>query len=469
MTLRPFFKLIAATTLLVPQAVSAHKPIARGWMTTASGSVKLQPMRSIRPVTASNAVGAVEVRIDTAQRFQVVAGFGASITDSSAWLIQNRLTPQARTELLYELFSRSRGIGFNLTRVTIGASDFSRSHYSLADTPGRPEADLTRAPAELVPTLKAIRAINPQLTIIATPWSAPGWMKDTGSLIKGRLKPEHYGDFARYLVSYSQAMARAGVPINMLTVQNEPHFEPADYPGMRMEPAQRAQFVGSHLGPMMRTQVPQVKLLDWDHNWDEPDSPATVLADSRAAPYISGVAWHCYGGDVKVQSLIHARFPDKETWFTECASGSWNPHWDKSFAWAVRTLIIGTTRNWAKGVVMWNVALDEKGGPHLGGCGNCRGLVTINSRTGAIQREPEYYAFAHASRFVKPGAVRIASESGVEAIETVAFLHAATGQVAMIARNGASAPRRLKIVQGKREFIATMPAGAVATLTWKAG
>lgn len=441
----------------------------RGWMTSADGSRRLAPMSGIREAGPADVAAMASLTVETGRRYQTMAGFGASITDASAWLIQNRLSPRARRELLTELFSPARGIGLGATRITIGASDFSLAHYSLADRPGQPEANLAPMRKDLLPVLQTMRAINPRLTIIATPWSAPAWMKDSGSLIKGRLKPANYSDFSRYLVSYSQAMGKAGVPIDYLTIQNEPHFEPADYPGMRMEPAQRAAFIAGFLGPALRDQAPGVKLLDWDHNWDQPESPIAVLSDKQAAPFITGVAWHCYGGEVAAQSLVHDRFPDKETWFTECAAGNWSPDWSKSFAWTVKTLIIGAPRNWAKGVVMWNVALDEKHGPHLGGCGDCRGLVTINSKTGAITREPEFYAFAHASRFVKRGSVRVASDSNASGVESVAFHHARSGQIAMIVRNGSKEDQALRVVQGKRNFVATMPAGAVATLTWTVG
>lgn len=220
---------------------------------------------------------------------------------------------------------------------------------------------------------------------------------------------------------------------------------------------------------MMAREIPRVRLLDWDHNWDEPQSPEAVLGDPRAARYVSGTAWHCYAGDVQTQSRVHDRFPKKETWFTECSAGKWSGDWGKSFAWSVRNLVIGAPRNWAKGVMMWNLALDEKDGPHLGGCGDCRGLVTIDRASGKVTREPEFYAFAHASRFVRPGAVRVASESGMDKVETVAFQHGASGKVALIVRNGADEARTIRVLQGIRNFVATLPAGAVATLTWNAG
>lgn len=480
--------LISAVSIfsLIFAATGAHaeEPATiNGWMTSADGSQRLADMSGLA-VQENDFALAPDIVIDPARRFQPIAGFGAAITDASAFLIQTRMDEATRTAFLEEMFdlrtgqrTRARmglGLGLSVTRITIGASDFSQSHYTYADTPGQARADIGSARAQLIPTLVAMRAINPQLQIIASPWSAPAWMKDTGSLIKGRLRPDRYRDFARYLVSYGRAMRKAGVPIDLLTIQNEPHFEPADYPGMRVDPQERAAFIADELGPMMRKRLPGVGLLDWDHNWDEPESPLAVLADARARPFVDGVAWHCYGGDVSAQSLVHEQHPDKETWFTECSSGGWSPDWDVAFAWTVSKLVIGTTRNWARGVVMWNLVLDESGGPHLGGCGNCRGLVTIDTATGRITREPEYYAFAHASRFLEPGAVRIASDGADNDIEHVAFQQASSGQqgssgeIVLIVRNSSKIARKLRIAQAGRLVIAELPAGAVATLVWDA-
>lgn len=452
-----------AAMLCVSGAAQAKPPALQGWLTTADGSQKLAPMADVKRIILPAGQQA-DISVDTGQRFQRMAGFGASITDATAWLIQTRMTVQARDELMHELFSPRDGIGFSITRITIGASDFSQSHYTYADIPGNPAADIAPARTHLIPTLRAMRRINPQLQVIATPWSAPAWMKTSNSLIKGRLKPEHYGNFARYLVSYTRAMRKAGAPVDMLTIQNEPHFEPDNYPGMRVEPAERADFIANHLGPLMRRSIPQTRLLDWDHNWDQPESPTAVLSDAKAARFIDGVAWHCYAGDVGAQSVVRDRFPGKQVWFTECASGDWSGDWTKSFNWAVRNLIIGTTRNWAKGVVMWNLALDERHGPHLGGCGDCRGLVTIDSKSGAVTREPEFYAFAHASKFVPVGAERIASTSASKAIESVAFQNGRNGPITLIAYNGSDKEHMMTFGVDDKAYAASMPAGAVATL-----
>jgi glucosylceramidase len=207
--------------------------------------------------------------------------------------------------------------------------------------------------------------------------------------------------------------------------------------------------------------------LDWDHNWDDVQSPLAVLANEKARPYIAGVAWHCYGGEVQAQAQVHAAYPDKETYFTECSGGEWKPHWKETLPWYMKHLIIGTTRNWAKGVLLWNLALDENHGPHLGGCKDCRGVVTINSATGQVTKNFDYYALAHASRFVRQGANRIESSFGTEGIETVAFQNADDQSIALIVLNGANKNRQFSI-QYKGKFVAyELPPASVMTLTWQ--
>jgi glucosylceramidase len=181
---------------------------------------------------------------------------------------------------------------------------------------------------------------------------------------------------------------------------------------------------------------------------------------------VSGVAWHCYAGDVGVQAKLHERFPGKDTWFTECSGGGWAPDWSKNLQFFTRTLVIGTTRGWARGVLLWNLALDENSGPYQGGCKNCRGVVTIDSRTGKVTRNVEYYALAHASTFVRPGAHRIASSNETGDIANVAFRNP-DGSIALVVANGAAAARAFSVNTGKRSFNYALPAMSVATLVWR--
>lgn len=191
-----------------------------------------------------------------------------------------------------------------------------------------------------------------------------------------------------------------------------------------------------------------------------------MLADPLARPYVAGVAWHCYAGDVSAQTRVHNAYPDRETYFTECSGGAWAPVWSDNLLWNVRTLVIGATRGWARGVLLWNLALDENHGPHLGGCGDCRGVVTINSATGEVTRNAEYYALAHASRFVRPGAQRIDSSSGVNGLDSVAFRNADDGSLALLVANSAAATRTFTVRQAGETFAYVLPAGSVATFVW---
>ncbi|MES2148903.1 MAG: glycoside hydrolase family 30 beta sandwich domain-containing protein [Pseudomonadota bacterium] len=457
---------LAACTL---DTAAATTPV-QAWVTTGDQSKLLSREKDARFNVAR--LERVVIDVDPAARFQEMAGFGAAITDASAELIQSRLNPQQRTALMQELFGRGPdGIGLSFTRLTIGASDFSSAHYSFDDMPkGETDPGLAHFSIEpnraaVLPTVKGALAINPALRVMASPWSAPGWMKSTDSLIQGSLKREAFAPFAQYLSRYVSAYQAEGVPIFALTLQNEPHFEPADYPGMRVEPAARAAFIGGHLGPVLARQNPGTRILDWDHNWDQPGSPEAVLADPVAASFVSGVAWHCYAGEVGVQEALHDAHPDKDTWFTECSGGQWASKFADNLQYFTRTLIIGTTRGWARGVLLWNLALDEKYGPHLGGCGDCRGVVTIDSRTGQVSRNVEYYALAHASRFVRPGAHRIASSLASGELQTVAFRNT-DGSIALVVANSPARARTFSVRVAKRSFSYTLPAGSVATFTW---
>ena len=233
-------------------STAARVPQVQGWVTKSDHSWALRTVQ----VRMESSSSPADIEVDPTKRYQRMIGFGASITDSSAWLIQHKMSATQREALLQELFGRSaEGIGLEFTRLTIGASDFSRGHYSLDDPPdGVADPQLSHfsiAPNlnDVVPVTRQALAINPQLQVMASPWSAPAWMKDSGSLIKGKLRPEYYDAFARYLLKYVDAYAAEGIPVFALTVQNEPDFEPADYPGMRLNAPARARLIGDHLGP----------------------------------------------------------------------------------------------------------------------------------------------------------------------------------------------------------------------------
>ena len=454
----------------VPSKRAQHADAVQAWITTSDHALALS-RGDDAPLETAEALP-LHIEVDVNQRFQSMLGFGASITDASAWLIQEKLTSAQRNALLQELFGPEPGIGLSFTRLTIGASDFSRKHYSLDDMPPRKsDPDLRHFSIEpareaVVPVTRAALVVNPALLVMASPWSAPGWMKSTDSLIRGSLRDDKHEVFARYLLRYVQAMQADGIPIFAMTLQNEPSFEPANYPGMRLSAAARAEIIGKYLGPLLREQAPNVRILDWDHNWDLPQEPMAVLANPLASRYVAGVAWHCYAGDVAAQSKVRDAYPDKDVYMTECSGGDWEPVKSGGLTLQARSLIVNTARHWARGILFWNLALDQDSGPHLGGCGNCRGLVTIDAVNGSITRTDDYYAIAHASRFVRRGALRIASSEGKDGVDNVAFLDPEEGRIVMVVVNSADQQRRFSVAAAGRGFSYTLPPKSVATFVW---
>ena len=417
-------------------------------------------------------LGVSAIDVDDRTNYQQMVGFGAAMTDASAYLFMHRMPAKDREAVMRDLFGRDNGIGLSFIRVPMGASDFSLRHYSYDDMPavrerlGAARFSIDEDRAEKIPLLKRALAINPQLKLTASPWSPPAWMKSSGSLIKGTLLPRYYDSFSNYFMKFIQAYGAEGLPIYAIMVQNEPHFEPENYPGMRLEPAARAQIIGAPPRSASSNAGHQDVIWDWDHNWDQPQSPLAVLADPVARQYVQGVAWHCYGGDVSAQSKVHDAFPDKDAWFTECSGGEWATNFGDNLKFNVGTLVIGGTRNWARGVSLWNLALDEKYGPHKGGCGDCRGVVTVDSRTGAYTSNVEYYSLGHASKFVLPGAYRIKSESADTTLANVAFRNPDGYTKVLLVLNTAKEPRTFVVRAGGRSLRYTLPAASVVTLVW---
>jgi len=461
----------------IPTIVPALQPMGptvQLWLSTQDRRLRLARQPDIR-ISATSPAPA-DVVIDIHRTYQTIVGFGAALTDSSAWLLQNRLSAPQRQALLVELFGPPPGLNFNMMRLTIGASDFSLQPYTLDDLPaGDVDPDLQHFNLatnlrNVIPTVREVLSIDPQLKIIASPWSAPAWMKSSANLISGTLLEQYESAYAQYLVKYVDNYRSNGIPIFALTVQNEPGFLPLTYPGMELSAVQRARIIGQYLGPALAGRKSATRILGWDHNWDEPTQPQSVLSDADAARYIDGIAWHCYRGTPSAQTEVHVAYPRKDTFITECSGGDWPSSENGELLWFARDLLLGGLRNWARGVIYWNLALDEKYGPHSGGCDTCKGIVTIDSGTGEIQRNDEYYAFAHFSRFVLPGAVRVWSTATANDIKNVAFQNASAsgGTVVLVVTNSGTKPHDVSAQQGGIHFQYTMPAQSLATFVWNA-
>jgi len=500
---RRFFVVVGAVALTAavvpPAAASADHPggpapAARVWVTSPDRAELMHDRGTVAFGTGPS--GELTITVDPSRTYQSMDGFGASITDSSAAVLY-RLDPAAREQAMRSLFDPTRGIGVSALRQPIGSSDFTdEPHYTYDDMPpGQTDFALAHFSiahdrAQILPLLRRARALNPRLTVIATPWSPPAWMKTTDSLVGGRLKddPRVYAAYARYFVKFVQAYRAAGVPVDYLTVQNEPQNRtPNGYPGMDLPVAQEVKLIEA-VGPALRAAGLRTRILAYDHNWTthpgdiastppgedpETDYPYEVLA-SPAARWVAGTAYHCYSGDPSAQTALHDAYPDKGIWFTEC-SGSHGPtdppakFFRDTLTFHARNVTIGTTRNWAKTAITWNIALDSTGGPHNGGCDTCTGLLTLEA-DGTVSTNAEYYTIGHLSKFVRPGAVRIASTSfGTTGwngqIMDVAFRNP-DGSTALVVHNENDDPRTFAVAVGGRSFDYTLPGGALATFTW---
>ncbi|TAM62055.1 MAG: glycosyl hydrolase [Rhodanobacter sp.] len=460
-------------TVTVPAPLPAKAGV-KLWLSTADRRLRLARQPDIETGGQQGVPADVVIHVDIHKTYQSIVGFGAALTDSSAWLLQNRMNGPQRNALLQELFGPPPNLNLTMTRLTIGASDFSLKQYTLDDLPaGEVDPSLryfnvASSLHDVIPTVREAMAIDPQLRIIASPWSAPAWMKTSANLIGGGLLEQYESTYADYLVKYVDTYRAYGIPIFALTLQNEPGFIPVTYPGMALPASTQARIIARYLGPALASRKAKTRILAWDHNWDEREQPLSLLADPDAARYIDGVAWHCYRGSPNAQNQVHRAFPGKDTYITECSGGDWASSKHGELLWFARNLLLAGLRDWARGVVYWNLALDEHYGPHFGGCGSCKGLVVIDSRTGEVSRNDEYYAFAHFSRFVLPGAVRVRS-STVEtdiAIADVAFQNAHDGSVVLVLVNSSRDARRVSVRQDETRFQYTMPPQSVATFVW---
>jgi len=447
-------------------AVPASAQQVSVWLTTDDQHSKLEPQPAVAFAPASTAENPVVV--DEARTYQTIEGFGASFTDSSAYLLNRVATASARAEAMRLLFTRvAGGIGLSFIRNPMGASDLARTHYSYDDLPaGQTDPTLEHFSVahdeqDIIPLLLEARRLNSQMKIMATPWSPPGWMKSSGAMIGGTLLPSMYEAFANYFVKYIQAYAKAGIPIDYVSLQNEPLYVPTDYPGLSMDGPTQLVVLRDHVLPaFLRHQIP-TRVLVYDHNWDRPDHPDTVLSDPaiNGSPVVAGTAWHGYGGTPGVMLTTGERFPDKGQYQTEHSGGTWvTDQVREDFVEIVHVL-----RSGGRAFVKWGLALDQNRGPHAGGCGTCTPLVTVNT-SGAISYPIDFYTLGHFSRFVLSGAHRVYS-SNATGILTAAFVNP-DGSKALVAFNDTKAAVTFQVRWGDKAFSSSLPGYAGATFTW---
>lgn len=436
------------------------------WVTKGDKSVLLQK-QAVSLAFNTEANNFTNIEIDSASKFQTVDGFGYTLTGGSAALI-NQMDAPSKSSLLTELFGNSAdAIGISYLRISIGASDLSASVFSYDDMPAG-QTDPTLAnfslsldTVDLIPVLKQILTINPQIKIMGSPWSAPVWMKNNGSSIGGNLQPQYYSVYAQYFVKYIQAMAAKGIRIDAITPQNEPQHG-GNNPSMVMSATEQADFIKNHLGPAFQAAGINTKIIVWDHNCDNPNYPISILNDAAAKPFIDGSAFHLYAGEIGVLSGVKAAHPDKNLYFTEQWTGA-NGSFDGDLKWHLKNVIIGSMRNWSKIALEWNLASDPSYGPHTpGGCTECKGAITINASV--VSRNVGYYIIAHASKFVPAGSVRIASTTGVS-LHSVAFVRP-DGKKVLIVLNDSGSNTSFNIKYKGKWAVTSLPGATVGTYVW---
>jgi glucosylceramidase len=407
------------------------------------------------------------INVDSAQQFQAIDGFGYTFTEGSASII-NQLPTFEKNNLLNELFGAGdNSISVSFIRLGMGATDLSTSVYSYDDMPaGQTDPTLANFSlgkdlVALVPLLKQVLLINPNIKLMATPWSPPVWMKDNGSSIGGNLQPQHYAVYANYFVKYIQAMQAQGLPIYAVTPQNEP-LHPGNNPSMLMTATQQADFIKNHLGPAFASAGINTKIIIYDHNCDRPDYPLAVLADAAARPFIDGSAFHLYGGSISVLTDVHNAYPDKHVYFTEQYTPS-NGNFATDLQWHLKNVMIGSMRNYSKIALEWNLANDPGFGPFTpGGCTTCLGAVTVS--TSGYTRNVAYYIIAQLSKFVPPGSKRIASDNN-GSLSSVAFLRP-DGKKVLTVLNEAGTSQNFNLKFNNKWISTSVPAGSAATYVW---
>lgn len=436
------------------------------WLTKADGTVKLEKQNAVLAFNTNYNMYA-NIEVNAAQTYQSVDGFGFTLTGGSAEVI-NQLIPSKKQQLLQELFgSSASSISVNYLRISIGASDLNGTVFSYNDLPAG-QTDVTLSNFSLTPDnqlillLKEILLINPNIKIMATPWSPPTWMKTNGSSVGGSLLPQYYNVYANYFVKYIQQMSAQGISIDAITPQNEP-LHPGNNPSMYMTALEQADFIKNHLGPAFQSNGITTKIVAYDHNCDQPQYPITVLSDAGANPFVDGSAFHLYAGDISALSSVHSAYPTKNVYFTEQWTSS-TGDFGGDLKWHLKNVIIGSMRNWSKNALEWNLANNASFGPHTpGGCTMCKGALTVVSSEN-FERNVAYYIIAHASKFVPTGSVRIASNQ-VGNLNNVAF-KTPSGKIVVIVENDGASSEIFNVKYNGKWFTTNLDGGSVATFVF---
>ncbi len=421
------------------------------------------------------------IKLLPSEQYQTMDGFGAAITGSTCYNLM-QMTPELRKSFLELTFSPDNGYGFSYVRIAIGCSDFSLSEFTCCDTEGIENFALTSEDTEyIIPILKEILAINPQLKIMGTPWTAPRWMKVDNltdlnpyiSWTSGQLNPKYYEDYAQYFVNWVKAFNDNGIKIYSVTPQNEP-LNRGNSASMYMPWEQERDFI-KVLGPAFKAAGIDTKIYAFDHNYnydgisDQNRYPVKIWNDSEAQQYMDGAAYHNYGGSKDELTAVHNVAPGMDLVFTETSIGTWNNGRDLTTRLKedMTEVALGTVNQWCKGVIVWNLMLDEDLGPNRpGGCQTCYGAVDINRNYTTITRNSHYYIIAHMASVVKPDAVRIGTTGFTTNGLTYSAFKNTDGTYALVANNSNGTALQFTVDDGTHHFTYVMPANSAVSMQW---
>jgi glucosylceramidase len=464
--------------LAVPATAHAAGESVQVYLTTTNDSGGRNVVKGLEqqaPLSFASGTGGSgqNVTVDEGTTYQQFTGGGASFTDTAAWLMNSSgaLSASTRSTVMQKLFDPVNGIGLGFLRNPMGASDLARNSYTYDDVPagqtdpGLAQFSIAHDLADVVPLTKQARQLNPNVKVMGTPWTPPPWMKDNGAYSQGWLQSQYYAAYAQYFVKYLQAYQAQGVPVDYVTVQNEPTCC-SGYPSAQWNGSGLAYFTKTNLLPALHAAGLSTKVLALDWNWDTYDSyaaPTVTDAAIRNDPNFGGIAWHGYGGSVSEQTTVHNQYPGLPAFDTEHSGGTWIANQQKEDM----ENLIDYTRNWGQSWVKWSLAVDQNMGPHNGGCGTCTGLITVHngdSRSGQVDYTIEYYTMGQLTKFVKPGATRIGSTDNAT-VRNVAWRNP-DGSKALIAYNESSSAQTLRVNWGNENFSYSLPGGASATFTW---
>lgn len=411
------------------------------------------------------------ITVNPSQTYQDIDGFGFAITSTAAYNLL-KMSEVDRKGFLTKVFSPAYGYGCSYVRIPIGTSDYALSEYTCCDTPGIENFALTDEETKyIIPVMKEILAINPDVKVMSAPWTAPRWMKTNGNWTSGELKTEYYQDYATYFVKWIQAFAANGINITAITPQNEP-LNRGNSASMYMGWEQQRDFIKQALGPKLRQAglSTQIYLFDHNYNYDNDASqshyPLKVYEDADAAQYITGAAYHNYGGSASEMTYVHNQRPDKQLLFTEWTAGTWSH--DVSIREVMddtRNLVFDVVKNWGRGAMVWNLMLDSKRGPYRpGGCSTGNGAVDLMDDNRTIRYNSFYYTMCLAASAVRPGAKRVEASGSADNINYVAFKN--PDGFGLVITNKADKARSLTVTDGSHTFVVSLPAKSAVSCRW---